>query len=179
MFPDRHGSNNSFYGKHHTEYTLKLMRKPKSLQFRTKLRKPKSKEQRLKQSSSTKGIPRPWVSRHKKGVKHTPEHNQKIASTINKMFDSGKLIPHGYDYETSKHIFLKNHEAQRLESLGYSIQKESWVTINGTHYKIDIVGRKNERSIAVEVGLCKEEKLSNLRQAFDQVVHIPYLFSRG
>jgi len=179
MFPDRHGSNNSFYGKHHTEQTLKLMRKPKSLQFKAKLRRPKSDDQKLRQSLSTKGIPRPWVTLHKKGAKHTSEHNEKIAVTINKMLESGKLVPHAYDYESNKHILLKNQEAQRLETLGYSIKKESWITINGQHYKVDIVGRKNERSIAVEVGLCKKEKLTNLRQAFDEVIHIPYLLSKG
>ena len=179
MFPDRHGSNNSFYGKHHTEKSLKLMRKRKSLEWIAKMRKPKSEAHKLKQSLSTKGIPRPWVTLHKKGVPHTLEHNQKIAITINKMLDSGELIPHGFDYETNKHIILKNQEAQRLESIGYSIKKESWITVNGKHYKVDIVGRKNDRNIAVEVGLCKEEKLDNLRKAFDEVVHVPYLFARG
>lgn len=75
--------------------------------------------------------------------------------------------------ETQNHIDLKNKCGGFLEELGYDVIQEKWVTIDGSHYKIDVYATKGEQKMLVECGYCTKKKKEALTRFYD-VIHVPY-----
>jgi len=75
--------------------------------------------------------------------------------------------------ESQKHINLKETCSTILKKLGWRVEIEKWVTVNGNHYKIDVYAEMGGQKLLVECGYCPKEKLEDLRQHYD-VFHFSY-----
>jgi len=71
--------------------------------------------------------------------------------------------------ESEQHLTIKKSVAAVLETLGYDVERE----VSHGKYRIDVVGN-GDKDVAVEIGQCGAEKVSNLEDKYDKVLHIPY-----
>lgn len=78
---------------------------------------------------------------------------------------------------TTNHTALKEVGRKILESMGYQsneIKEEYEICGNKKSFRVDLVGLKESKSIAVECGTTSGEKIAALKMFFDQVIVLPY-----
>ena len=127
---------------------------------------------------------KPFTNEHKQkiadanqGKTFTQERKNKISIAVKRAWKDGKLksnsFPH-LSHESKIHLALKMWVGLLYFRLGYNILMEKFVTINGRIYAIDIVAESPIKQIAIEIGRCKKQKLIDLEEKFDEVIHLPY-----
>lgn len=79
----------------------------------------------------------------------------------------------GWSVEGSKHLSLKHKVLSALESKGYVVSFEVPVKA-GEWYIVDVLGKKESETVAVECGDCKKEKITALKSVFNKVFHVSY-----
>lgn len=74
--------------------------------------------------------------------------------------------------ENKRHRRMKEIAKDYLRDREFSDRQiyEEWVD-NNTNYRIDVVGISSKGRIAIECGGCKQEKLDELEEYFDEVIH--------
>jgi len=75
--------------------------------------------------------------------------------------------------ESQRHIDLKETCSKLLTTLGWVVDTERWITVNGNHYRVDVYGELENRKLLVECGYCPKHKLEALRKNYD-VFHFSY-----
>jgi len=73
--------------------------------------------------------------------------------------------------ESQEHLDKKKSVAREFIDDGYDVSLETHTSYG---YIVDIVARKNNTMVAVEVGRTDQSKLEDLRDHFDAVKHIGY-----
>lgn len=76
--------------------------------------------------------------------------------------------------ESGAHLLLKRKAADKLKHLGYGVFVEYPIKIGKNSYRVDVVGFKKGRSIAIECGRTPSLKIRNLQKVFDKVERSPY-----
>lgn len=82
--------------------------------------------------------------------------------------------------EGEAHKLLKQRAKQELKRKGFKskeIFEEHWV--DDKKYRIDVVGKNENNSIAYECGNTTADKLKNLAKIFDTVIWTPYISKRS
>jgi hypothetical protein len=78
------------------------------------------------------------------------------------------------------HAVLKNQVCELMRELGRTDQKksvETEVTVKGIG-KVDVVAMIGNATIAIECGTTKPEKIQQLMEKFDIVLHVPYCYTQ-
>lgn len=63
----------------------------------------------------------------------------------------------------------------KYKSKGYSVDSEVSVPYSDSFVIVDVVVKKDGKTIAIEIGNCLDTKLNYLKTKFDEVIHLPYL----
>lgn len=76
--------------------------------------------------------------------------------------------------ESNAHKLLKERAVKLLRDNGFIVSEEYCVTIQTHKFRVDVVGFKNDESVAIECGRTPHFKVELLKQAFTQVRRFYY-----
>jgi len=71
--------------------------------------------------------------------------------------------------ESPLHLKMKKIVSEKLRSLGFQTEEEYTIRINEHNYRVDVVGFKGDKKVAVECGKTDPSKLEALSKVFDEV----------
>jgi Holliday junction resolvase len=76
--------------------------------------------------------------------------------------------------ESEAHLILKREVLNMLREQGYTAVQEYWVTVGKQRFRVDVVGFKDEESIAIECGRTSYKKIQQLKLVFTKVERALY-----